>query len=32
VNQNLIDLIEAGYVREGDGGGGRTAVKQFLGE
>lgn len=42
VNQDLIDLIEADYVLEGDGGGGRTyykitnagraAIKQFLGE
>jgi len=42
VNQDLIDLIEADYVTEGDGGGGRTyykitnagrvATKQSLGE
>jgi hypothetical protein len=42
VNQELIELIEADYVLEGDGGGGRTyykitnagraAIKQSLGQ
>jgi hypothetical protein len=42
VNQELIELIEADYVVEGDGGGGRTyhkitnagraAIKQSLGQ
>ena len=27
VNQDLVDLIEASYVMEGDGGGGRTYYK-----